>query len=220
MPIKIMTTYLTSDLKRTPKSIEESLRFDSLGTEIFFDNDNAVFFGLSFQKINEKDWFYEIGLTRLAVYKRRYLRSRIFSNNLSQPTQGNETKAIEIATRFEYGKYLSNYRKSQWNLAVSLGVTPFYYKNEFIAATSAAFPIIAHTIGSSFDLIPTLVYNPKPSISFILKLVPSIFDFSYQRRRVRNPILTERQQREQKWVADAAFEDISLSLGLQYQFTR
>lgn len=172
--------------------------------------------GLSYQKINENNWFQEFSLVKLSLVREEF--QTVYKSEVDNRPKRRKYSVFDIVGRYEYGKYFGRQKKGKLNFGLSMGIEPYYsyykplYYNIFSQTTS-------HKFGFNLQFIPIVSYGISKKIILEFKLFPQLLDLYAQQTSIDNPSLTERERNQFSIGVTPFTKRLSLSLSVKYKIS-
>ena len=181
------------------QSIEEFVEFNGVDTLINVINRsftiprNRISIGFSLQNLNTNNTYQEISLTRLTFTKRENLITNT-SQSTTIITSGLSNKIWDIQARYAFGKYFLSDNKNKINIGAAIAAEPSFIYSEIDTKVSSLFPLNRYRTRLNLTIIPSALFNITDNFAIGIKVIPNIFHIEWNRERLDNPILTERQR--------------------------
>ena len=164
--------------------------------------------------------FHEISLTKLSVVKAseeiRITTLDSLGDILSYPYRGYDYRATALGLRYEFGKYFGN-TKAKVRFGLSAGLEPSMYFYKMTPEGSVDYPVSGSLLTFELSLNPILCFNLSKKVSLEFKAIPNTLLGDFGGLSVKDPSLTERQQKN---IAKREYKspDINLSFSVLLRY--
>jgi len=197
-------TYVSALINIDPEEFEiEQTVFSSFAgdsartvhTSIFPRNITSI--GFSIQIVKRNKTYQELSLTKLA-YTEVENQLEFIDDNVNAPRDSTifrgETNAIwDIKARYEFGKYFLP-DNNKLNIGLSIAAAPGFLASSFDPKISTLFPLKTFRTNLNLTVAPTVIFDITDNLALALKVIPNVFNIEWNRQRIENPALTERQK--------------------------
>ena len=142
--------------------------------------------------------FQDITLTKLISQKSSQIATYVYPDTLDQLSEialGYEQQSFAIGTRYEFGRYFGDSKRSKFRFGLSGGVETTYYRFKHTPYTIREYPINTRLLIVEVALIPMLTAQLSKKITLDFKAIPNILVADFGSVKIERVDLPEHQRK-------------------------